>query len=90
MFRYKKSVPVSYERQKYIHSKSLRYKALPEKDQEEIRRICRECGGEYYSALMEYVTTDAGAEAVCASHYLSKSTLYRAARLYYKNFPMEL
>ena len=90
MPRYMKSVPLNYERQKYIRSKSLHYNELPEKEQAEIRRLCRECGGEHCGALMEFVTTDANAEAVCARHYLGKSTLYRRVRMYYQNFPMEL
>ena len=90
MHRCMRSVPLSYERQRYIRSKSLRYKELPEKEQVEIRRLCREHGGEYCEALMEFVTTDAGATAVCARHYLSRSTLYRRVQMYYENFPIEL
>ena len=56
MFRYKKSVPVSYERQ----------------------------------GLFEFVTTDAGATAVCMKHFLSRSTLERAVRRYYESFPQNL
>ena len=33
MFRYKKSVPVSYERQGYIYFSSLLYREMPEKAQ---------------------------------------------------------
>lgn len=36
MFRYKKSVPVSYERQGYIYFSSLLYREMPEKAQRKI------------------------------------------------------
>ncbi|MBD5169337.1 MAG: hypothetical protein HDT20_04345 [Oscillibacter sp.] len=90
MFRYKKSIPLSYERQGYIFFKSLCYRELPEKERREILALCKQAGGEYCGALLEFVTTDAGAAEVCAHHYLSKSTLYRMVRMYYKNFPMKL
>ena len=60
MFRYKKSVPVSYERQGYIYFSSLLYREMPEKAQRKILNLCMECGGgDYYRALFEFVTTDA-------------------------------
>lgn len=87
MFRYKKSVGGSYERQGYIYFVSLCYKDLPERKRERIRRLCREVGGEYERALLEFVTTDTTATAVCTRHYLSRSTLERIVRKYYKTFP---
>ncbi len=86
MFRFKRSVPVSYDRQGFIYFASRLYRELPDQDREEIRRLCRECGGEYEQALLEFVTTDAGAVRVCAEHHLSRSTLERATRRYYKRF----
>lgn len=86
MFRYKKSVPVGYEKQGYIYFRSRLYKRLPRKGQDQILRLCMEAGGEYYQALFEFVTTDAGAYTVCAKHYLSESTLERAVRRYYIAF----
>lgn len=90
MFRYKKSVGGSYARQGYIYFASLRYRELPERRQETIRQLCRECGGEYADALLEFVTTDRGAVAVCVEHHLSQSTLERAVRRYYQEFPAYL
>ena len=87
MFRFKKSVPVSYERQGYVYFASLLYREMPEQAQQEILNLCLECGGEYYQALFEFVTTDAGATSVCMKHYISRSTLERAVRRYYERFP---
>ena len=90
MFRYKKSIPVSYDRQGYIYFTSRFYHELPSWAQQKILNLCLECGGEYYQALFEFVTTDAGATGVCTRHYLSRSTLERVVRKYYENFPARL
>ena len=77
---------MSYDRQGYIYFVSRLYKELPQDDQEHIRRLCAECGGEYRDALFEFVTTDASATALCMRHYISKPTLYRCVKKYYENF----
>lgn len=86
MFRYKKSIPMSYERQGYIFFKSLCYRELPEKERREILALCQRAGGEYSRALFEFVTTNAGAVNVCMRHNLSRSTLERIVRKYYAAF----
>lgn len=90
MFRYKRSIDVSYERQGYIFFTSRMYKSLPEKRQRKIQALCTMHGGEYAGALMDFVTTDMGATAVCLRHSLSRSTLERAVRRYYEGFPAVL
>lgn len=86
MFRYKKSVPVSYERQGYIYFKSRCYGELPDREKRRILKLCAQAGGEYRQALFDYVTTDESATSVCLRHHLSRSTLERAARRYYAKF----
>jgi len=90
LFRYKKSVSLSYEEQGYIYFTSLRYKQLPADSQELINRLCRECGGEYHRALFDFVTTDVGATAVCNRYFLSQSTLERIVKKYYVAFSESL
>ena len=51
MFRYKKSIPVSYERQGYIYFTSLLYWELPKRTQEKILNLCIAAGKENYQAL---------------------------------------
>lgn len=86
MFRYKRGIPVGYDLQGYIYFTSKLYRELPAEEQRRIEGICMEAGGEYYQALLEFVTGDAGATAVCAKHFLSQSTLERAVRRYYVLF----
>ena len=46
MFRYKKSIPVSYEWQGYIYFTSLLYWELPKRTQEKILNLCIAAGKE--------------------------------------------
>lgn len=90
MYRYKKSVGGSYARQGYIYFTSLRYRELPEWKQRAIRELCGRAGEEYREALLEYVTTETEPEIICWKHHLSKSTLHRITRRYYREFPRDL
>ena len=87
MFRFKKSLEVEYARQGYIYFASRCYEQLSPGQQRKITDLCLRAGGEYHAALFEFVTTDAGATAVCMRHHLSQSTLERAVRRYYEQFP---
>ena len=78
MFRYKRSVPLDYDRQGYLYFHLRRYKQLSERQQATIRQVCRDAGGaEYAPALLAFLTEDAGATTICNTYYLSRSTLER-------------
>lgn len=87
VFRYKRSVPVSYDRQGYIYYSSRLYRTMPAKKQETLRRLVRDAGGQHAQALMDYVTGNLSASQVCAKYYISQSTLERLVRKYYLLFP---
>lgn len=88
MFRFKKGIEVPYARQGYIYFVSRMYKQLPAEKQEKIRELCREHGRGNAEALMEFVTTDATALEICRHHFIASwTTLYRAVKRYYENFP---
>lgn len=89
-FRFKRGIPVDYDQQGYIYFTSRRYKQLTRKQQEKIRSLCREAGGEHAEALFEFVTTDSGAVEVCARFYISESTLERVVKKYYLAFQKNL
>lgn len=90
MFRFKKAIPVDYDTQGYIYFLSKRYRYLPAAVRRRVEELCRTAGGEHHQALLEFVTTDAGAASVCARYYLSQSTLERAVRRYYLEFEKQL
>lgn len=89
-FRFKRGIPVDYDQQGYIYFTSRRYKQLTRKQQEKIRSLCREAGGEHAEALFEFVTTDSGAVEVCSRYYISESTLERVVKKYYLAFQKNL
>lgn len=90
MYRYKRSVGGDYQWQGYIYFTSLCFARMGEEKREQIRRLCREAGGEYHAALFEFVTTDTTATAICLKHNISKSTLYRIVADYYRSFPKNI
>ena len=90
MFRVKKSIPVDPHLQGYIYFASRMYPKLDSKGQKRIRELCEQAGGEYHQALLEFVTTDAGAVAVCSKYFISQSTLERIVRRYYVAYARSL
>ena len=87
MYRYKRGIKCSYDRQGYIYFTSRNYRFLPAEQKERIRRRCREAGGAQQKALFAFVTSDKSATEVCMEHFISKATLYRAVQRYYEDFP---
>ena len=91
MFRYKPSIPVSYERQGYIYFKSLTYPEMTARQQERIRALCERSAGHLSKALLEHVTTGDSVKSVCQRHYIASSTsIYRVLKRYYEHFPKDL
>lgn len=84
VFRFKKSVPVSYDWQGFIYFYSRLYEQLPAKQKDKIMEICIEAGQEYHRALFVFVTTGLSATAVCDRYFISRSTLERVVRRYYQ------
>lgn len=87
MYRYKRGIRCSYDRQGYIYFTSRQYRFLPAEKKEKIRQLCREAGGENSRALLAFVTSGKSATEVCMAHFISKATLYRAVQRYYEGFP---
>lgn len=89
-FRVKKRLRVPYHVQGYIFFFSRRYKSLPKEKRDRIRAHCKDCGGEHWRALLEYMTTDAGAVEICGRYFISQSTLERVAERYFTEWPKGL
>lgn len=91
MFRYKRGIDVSYEKQGYIHFCCRRFPELTAERQEAIWRLCRAAGGEHAEALFEFVTTQDTATAICQRHFIaSRTSLYRVVKKFYESWPEEL
>ncbi len=90
VFRRRKGIKLSYDRQGYIYFTSRSYRRLGAERQAAITALCAEVGGEHSSALFEFVTTDRSPTEICSKYYLSRATLYRAVKRYYEHFPPDL
>ncbi len=90
MYRYRARLGLSYERQGYIYFRSRMYRLLDRVTRKRLREHCRRCAGEHWRAVLDYVTTDRSQTEICLERHLSASTLQRAVKRYYENFPDDL
>lgn len=89
-FKYKKGIPVSYDKQGYVYFTSKRYREFSQEDQKTIRDLCKMSAGYHWQAILEFVTTDANATYIENKHHISHATLYRYVQRYYVQFPNKL
>lgn len=85
-FRAKRGVDLPEDEQAYIWAVSRLYRKLGRTEREKIRTLCEKSAGEYSRALLEFVTTDQTATAICLKHSISRATLYRCVQRYYEGF----
>jgi len=78
-----RSVRKSYAEQGLIFFTCLSYSSQPKNIQEKICRLCQTAGGEYESALFEYLTTSADWLDVTMRYHLSDRTLERCQNKFY-------
>ena len=88
MFRYRKSLRLTYMQQGYIYFKCQLYKELPAADQETILTLCFYCGGDSWKALYDYMCTDTTRTKVCMQHHISEATLDRMVNKFYGRYPL--
>lgn len=83
-FKYMRAVRnKSYAQQGAIYFTCVNYRTQPERVQRRIETICRKAAGEYWEALLEYLTTDADWIWVCDHYHISRSTLDRVKIKFY-------
>ena len=88
--RFRKSIPLSRERQFYIMGVSLDYRNQPEEVKGRIDALCRTCCPDHAEAFRRYVTSEAPATAVIMEWFIaSNTTLDRAVRKYFVAFDIE-
>ena len=85
-FKRLRSVNKSYEEQGLIYFTCINYKRQPARIREKIDRLCESAGGEYATALKEYMTTDADWIYICDRYHLSNSTLERIRRAFFESW----
>lgn len=87
--RFRKSIPLSRERQFYILGVSLSYAEQPEAVRRRIDELCMEACPGHYAAFRRYVTREEPATAAGMMGYVDGRTLERATRKYFMNFDIE-
>ena len=82
--KYRRSIPLSRERQFYVSGVCLDYKHQPEEMREKIRRLCREACPQNEEAFLRYITNEEPAtKAMLDAYIASGTTLYRATKKFY-------
>jgi len=85
--RFRKSIPLSRERQFYILGVSLSYAEQPESVRMRIDELCRRACPEHYEAFHRYIThEESGTPAMMEGFLASGTTLDRATRKYFLMF----
>ncbi|MBP3633155.1 MAG: hypothetical protein J6J43_01110 [Oscillospiraceae bacterium] len=69
-----------------IHYTCKNYEKQPKHIKEKIRRLCRECGGEYEEALFVLLTRDVSVPWIERNYYVSCSTLYERRKRFYERW----
>lgn len=83
MYRFKRGIPVPYDKQGYIYFMCKRYRRLGKAERALIREACESAGEQYKQALFDFVTGSKGAVAICSKYYISESTLERVVKRFY-------
>lgn len=90
MFRYMGSLPIPEDRQRHIYELCLRYDELPAGIRRRLRENAGRAAREYADALAEVVFFGRPFRETCRKYYLSRATLNRCVRRFYKDFPPDL
>lgn len=84
--RFRRSIPLSRERQFYIIGISLSYAEQPEAVRRRIDELCRAACPANYVAFRRYVTTEIPATTAAMEGYIDPGVLERAMRSYFLAF----
>lgn len=86
-FRKLRGVNRTYREQGLIRFTCLNYDKQPKAVQDKIRRLCRECGGEYEQALFALMTREnVSAQWLEQEYHVDDTTLYRRRKQFYERW----
>ena len=83
-FRKLRGVRLSEEKQGLIRYTCLNWSSRPKWEQDKIRRLCDEHGGQHSHALFEVMTTQRSIVAIAREHAVSESVLYECRKALYE------
>jgi glutathione peroxidase-family protein len=82
-FKKLRSVKKTYDQQGLIYFTCKNFKKLSEQEQEKIKMLCENVGGEYSSALFELMTTSKSVINISMTYYVSTNVLYTLRAKFY-------
>lgn len=87
VFKKRRGIKISYNRQGLICFVCLDYKNQSVYVQDKIEKLCRQVGKEHFDALFEMLTTDASVDNICMKYHIgSSTTLYRLRKDFYEKW----
>lgn len=85
-FKKMRGVRLPEEKQGLIRYTCLNYNDLRTHEQNKIRRLCEEQGGQYAAALWEVMCTREGVTSIALRHHVSESVLCTLRRKFYESW----
>ena len=85
-FRKLRGVRLSEEKQGLIRYTCLNYASRPKWEQEKIRHLCDEHGGQHSRALFEVMTTQKSITGIARAYAVSDSVLYERRKAFYEGW----
>lgn len=87
MFKKKRGIHLSYQRQGLVYFWCANYSALPLNSKRAIRNLCDEVAGVDSAALMAFLTKpEKNAVAVSMQYFISEKKLYSLRETFYEEF----
>ena len=85
MFKKRRGINLSYEKQGLVHFVCVNYEDMPDEVQNKIYNICNEVGKEYADALFKVVTDNKRSiRSISEECHVSEMSLYRYRKRFYE------
>ena len=86
MFRKRRGIKLSYNKQGLIYFICINYKDMPTSIQHKIKSLCDEIGKEYANELFLVLTTEKSIRSVSIDRCISESLLYSLRKKFYERW----
>lgn len=85
-FKNRRGFNVPYNQQGFIYFTCINYKYQPVEIRHKILNLCTKCGGQYYQAVFEAVTTEQNLLPIAMKHHMDETNLWRMVRKFFENW----
>ena len=86
MFKKRRGIKLSYNKQGLIYFICMNYKEMPVRIQKKISLLCDEVGKEYANVLFLVMTSEKSIRTLAREHYISESLLYSLRKTFYEKW----